>query len=72
LTQVIITAIVTIMIEHTVTHGRGIPRRVLGLLAGLLGSGAVPVDVPAPEAGPGSAIVDWWSLRQRARERNIP
>jgi hypothetical protein len=60
------------MIEQTVTHGRGIPRRVLGLLAGLLGTGAVPVDVPAPDAPPGSAIVEWWWLGQRARERNIP
>ena len=60
------------MIEQTVTQGRGIPRRVLALLAGLLGAGVVPVDVPAPEAGPESAIVDWWWQRQRARERKIP
>jgi hypothetical protein len=57
------------MIEQTVTQGREISRRVLGLLAGLLGAGAVPVDLPAP---PDSAIVDWWWQRQRARERKIP
>jgi hypothetical protein len=69
LTSVIITVIVTIMMEQTVTEGRGISRRVLGLLAGLFGAGAVPVDVPTPETGPGSAIVEWWW--QRARERKM-